>query len=293
MTRFKNIPHIYYINSEDRIDLKEYTESNLTDIGISNFTRVSNLKFHPEDFANWKHLVYNENRVTSEIIAEVSTSISYIHTIKKWLEHTNEKYMIIMSDHVDYSYVEFFHEDWDWNYFIENIPHDCDSMLLGFEDKLNVLPCFLHPMRDSHGTGMTMLTRRYAEKLVKFHCLNEKYNFFQKISNKFWKTDSGLVPLHYFMNQCGKSYAIPLFPRNPDLTEDKYFTREIMQNNKKLYSAWWKELKDMTGTEQFHLYFSPKDFYLNLKHLTEKKISISETNINHDVLIFQDHDRRI
>jgi len=280
--KFKNIPHIFYINSESRKDLKEYTESNLDKLGISNFTRISTSKFHPEEFANWKNLVYN---VVSEIKSEVSISVLYLHTIKKWLEYTTDNYMIIMSDHVDYSYVEYFHEEWDWNYLMNNIPHDFDSILLGFEDKLEILPCFLHPMRDSHGTGMTLLNRRYAEKLIKFHYIEGQYNFFQKISNKFWKKENGLVPLHYFMNQCGISYAIPMFPRNPELTKDVHFNQETLKNNKTLYTLWWKKCKSFTTFEQFYLYHSTKDFYLNFKQITSDG-PIGKNNINRDFLLY-------
>jgi hypothetical protein len=281
--KFENIPDIYYINSEDRVDLKEYTENNLINIGISNFKRISNSQFNPKDFTSWEKLVYNQDKVTTDIQSEIALSILYLHTIKTWLETTNEKYMIIMSDHVDYSYVKYFHEDWNWDYFMDNLPHDCDSILLGFEDKLDILPCFLHPMRDSHGTGMTLLTRKYAEKLVKFHCIGDKYNFFQKISNEFWKNSDGFVPLHYFMNHCGKSYAIPMFPRNPELIEDKYFSKNSLKNNKKLYSLWWKKCKSRFTLEQFYLYHSPDDFYLNFKQLTNGK-SAFDGNLNRNFL---------
>lgn len=273
---FENIPRIYYLNSKERCDLKEYTESNLLSIGINNFTRVEKLE-------KYDHLLYNSEKINSENTLELSISVSYLDTIKKWLEETNEKNMIIMSDHVDFSYVKYFHEDWNWDFFMQNIPHDWDSILLGFEDRLTVLPCFLHPMRDSHGTGMTLLNRRYAKKLLKFHTINNKYNLFQRVSNKFWRTDDGLIPLHYFLNQCGKSYAIPLFPRNPDLTEDKYFSDETIKNNGKLYSLWWKEYGEMISTEQFHLFHSSKDLYLSSKHL-EKKLSVREISINREFL---------
>jgi len=273
---FENIPRIYYINSKERYDLREYTESNLLSIGINNFTRVEKLE-------RYENLLYNSEKITPENNSELSISVSYLDTIKKWLEETNEKNMIIMSDHVDFSYVKYFHKDWDWDFFMQNIPHDWDSILLGFEDRLTVLPCFLHPMRDSHGTGMTLLNRRYAKKLLKFHTTNNKYNLFQRVSNKFWRTDDGLIPLHYFLNQCGKSYAIPLFPRNPDLTEDKYFSDETIKNNGKLYSLWWKEYGEMISTEQFHLFHSSKDLYLSSKHL-EKKLSVREISINREFL---------
>ena len=260
---FENIPHIFYIDSGN----SEYTEKNLENLGISNFTKVKKFEIS-------KELVYNNCEITEELVS----SILYIHTIKNWLESTTDDNMIIMSDHVDYSYVEYFHEGWDWDYLMDNLPHDWDSILLGFEDKLGVLPCFLHPMRDSHGTGMTLLNRKYAQKLVKFHYIDGKYNFFQKISNTFWKNDSGLVSPHYFMNQCGRSYAIPMFPRNPDLFQDDHFSSELIETNKKLYFLWWTKVRDKISVDQFHLYFSPKDVYLNLKHLNRN------SNINKSYL---------
>jgi len=282
--KFENIPHVFYINSDDREDLKYYTESNLVNIGITNFTRISDSNLNSKDFDNWKYLIYNEDKITPNQIQEISSSVLYINAIKEWIDNTNEDNMIIMSDHVDYSYVEYFHKKWNWDYFIKNIPHDWDSILLGFEDRLNVLPCFLHPMRDSHGTGMTLLNREYAKKLVKFHFIDGKYNFFQNISNKLWKNENGLVPLHYFMNQCGKSYAIPLFPRNPKLTIDNYFSEDVIKTNKKLYTAWWRAFKNITSMEQFHLFHSNKDFYLNPKKLESKNFSIKQGNINHNFL---------
>lgn len=282
--KFENIPQVFYVNSEDRSDLKNYTENNLTKIGISNFTRISDFEFSLKEYENWKHLVHNECKVTSDIKSDLSLAIIYIHTIKKWLENSNEKYMILMSDHVDYSYVQYFHDNWDWNYLMNNIPHDWDSILLGFEDLLEILPCFIHPMRDSHGNGVTLLNRKYAEKLVKLHYTDEKYNFFHKISNKFWKHETGFVTSHYFMNHCGKGYAIPMFPRHPEHFGDNYFSKESLQNHKKLYYLWWRKCSRYTILEDFYSYHSTKDFYLNLKNL--KKGNVSDNNINRDFLIY-------
>lgn len=228
MTKFKNIPHIFYIDFGN----STYVERNLKNLGILNFTKV---------------------------LLQENLSITYINLIKKWIEETKDNTMIIMPDHVDFEYVKYFYSDWSWDYLIDNLPHDWDSILLGFEDKLEVLPCFLHPIRDSHGSGMTLLNRRYANKLLNLH---KNHNFTHKISNAFWKRNQ--IPEHYFLNHCGKCYAVPLFPRNPELVADKEFN---LYNNKKLYSTWWMKYSKSSTIEQFHLYHSDKDFYLNFKKL--------------------------
>jgi hypothetical protein len=268
------IPHVYYINSNHRTDLKEYIEKNFDSLGISNYTRIEK-KYNLNNYNEWNNLLDNESKVDHSIISDLSLSLILIETIKKWLESTDDEMMIITSDTVDFECFKYFH--FDLEYFFKNLPHDWDSILLGFEDLLGVLPCFLHPVSDSHGSGATLIKRRYAEKLIKLHFKNNKFNFFNKISNNFWKNSFGYVSHHYFMNQCGRSYAIPLFPRNPELTEDLYFSKDNLILNKKLHLVFWKKLRDKVPPEQFFCYFSPKDLYLNSK---KKTISVLDTNIN-------------
>lgn len=268
------IPKIYYFNREKRTDLKSYMESNFHKIGIVNYERIS-IDYDLENYQYWKDLLLHEEKVNSNIIDELSLSITIIQTLKKWVETSNDETIILTEDVVDFSFFEYFHFEVD--YFFKNLPYDWDSILLGFEDLLGVVPCFLHPVSDSHGTGVTLLNRKYVKKLIKLHYKNEKFNFFHKISNNFWKTESGFVPPHYFLNQCGRSYAIPLFPRNPDITEDKYFDLENLRMNKKLYFLFWKKLKENFSVEDFFCYFSSKDLYLNPK---KKTVSLEYSNIN-------------
>lgn len=268
------IPQIYYINSDKRVDLKDHMERNLDKLGICDYTRVHQY-YNKENYEDWKNLLFDENKINSTMIEELSLSITLIDTIKKWVETTEEEMMIISSDTVDFGYVEYFH--FDLEYFFKNLPHDWDSILLGFEDLLGVLPCFLHPVSDSHGTGVTLIKRKYAEKLVRLHYKEKKFNFFNKISNNFWKKTCGFVSPHYFMNHCGRSYAIPLFPRNPELTVDQYFNKENLNMNKKLHLLFWKKLRENNPKEQFFCYFSSRDLYLNPK---KKTVSIQKANIN-------------
>lgn len=253
--KFKGFPDVYYLTHPNNIKLQEYTEKNLEENKIFNFNRV--------------YFDYQEN--------EVSFATAIIKTLKNWLEKTNDNHVIIMTDDIDYQYVEYFH--FDWEYFMNNVPYDFDSIQLGFEDKLEVLPCFLHPVRDSHGYGMTLITRRYAQKLIKLHYYDGKYNFFHKISNLFWKSDDNFVSPHYFLNQCGKCYSIPMFPRNPIFARDKYFTPESFETHRKLYSIWWKKLRDTKTLEEFFCYFSTKDLYLDLK-----KNTTNESNLNSSLI---------
>jgi hypothetical protein len=273
MNKFKGIPKVYYFNSDSKPYLKKYTEQNLENIGITNYTRISDFEFCPEKYNEWKFLLHNEEKIISEIISEISLCTLIIKTIKDWLESTDEPMMVIMFDNLDYQYVEYF--DFDWEYLMKNIPHDWDSILLGFEDLLGIIPCFLHPIRISHGTGPTLINRKYAEKLVKLHFYDGKYNFFKKISNNFWKNDLNFVSYNYFLNQCGASYAIPLFHKHHKITNDKYFSNDDLKLTHHLYSVFWKKVKQNITTEKFFSYTGVDDLYLS-KNVKNIRIKVSE-----------------
>jgi len=274
MNKLLNLPHIYYINSESKPELKHYTEQNFKRLGIFNFTRVSDKNFSVLEYEQWKDLLHHKDKVVPEIVDEISFSILIINTIKNWLETTNDSNMIIMSDSVDFQYIKYL--DFDWDYLINNLPHDWDSILLGFEDLLGVIPCFLHPVRDSQGFGPTLVNRRYAEKIVEMHFYENKYNFFGKISNNFWKNKLNFISHNYFLNQSGRNYALPLLPKNSQLVIDKYFNQEKLELTHKLYSIFWKKIKPKMNTEQFFTFFSKDDLFLskNIKNLKIRRKDI-------------------
>ena len=64
-----------------------------------------------------------------------------------------------------------------------------------------------------------------------------------------------------------------MFPRNPDLVSDKYFTKESLQNHKKLYSLWWKKLRDTRLLDNFFCYSTFNDLILKLPEEHESKIT--------------------
>lgn len=253
MEKFKEIASIYYITRFDNYKLQEYTEINLEKNKIFNFNKVT----------------YDDSLSENN---ELNFSISIIKTLRTWLEKSSEKYVIISTDDIDYEYIDYFH--FDWNYLMNNLPYDMDSLQLGFEDKedkLQVLRCFLHPVKNSYGFGMTLMKRRYVEKLVKLHYVNGEYKFNYKISNVFWKRYDNFITPHYFLNQSGRGYSIPMFPRNPDLVNDKYFKKESLQNHRKLYSLWWKKLRDTRSLENFFCYSTINDFILKVPEENESK----------------------
>ena len=62
-----------------------------------------------------------------------------------------------------------------------------------------------------------------------------------------------------------------MFPRNPDLVNDKYFKKESLQNHRKLYSLWWKKLRDTRSLENFFCYSTINDFILKVPEENESK----------------------
>ena len=269
--KFKGIPHIYYLNLDCRIDRREHTESSFKHWGIENYTRVSASNYMLENFHDWKHLIFDYKRLdTRLLVLRTAQQVSIFKILEHWLETTNDPYMIYMEDDVNFEYLEYMH--FDWEYLMNNIPHDWDSILLGFENHA-LIPCFLHPLINYHNTGPSLLNRHYVKKLLRLHTIDGKYNFFNKISNLYWKGVMGhpeFVITDYFLNHCGKSYAIPLMPQRCDMGAHGMNTNKTLYKNdsqifaNKAYTLWWKKFRDNYTLKEFFTYSKSNDFFIDL-----------------------------
>lgn len=245
MENLRGISKIYYLNQDDRTDRKEYMESQLKYWEVQEFSRVSLSKYTVDNYDDWKDLILGPHQLETEVeITQAAIKLSYMKFIRKWLETTDEKLMIVMGDNYDFRFLSYI--DFDWNYLMKNIPYDWDCIQLGFNNE-NVIPCFLHPILASHGHGPSLINRNYAEKLVSLHFVDDKVNFFHKISNCHWKWDSSGVPLNYFLTHCGRTYAVPIIIDN-DCNE---LTRYA-------YDKWWKEW-DESKKRNFFTYGKVKE----------------------------------
>jgi hypothetical protein len=184
--KLKDIPKIYYINLDERPDRKNYMESQFDQLKIDKWERYSASKYRVENFQDWELLLSHKPNINSSLdIILIAQTITYLNLIEDWLIKTDDKYALIIEDDYNLLMSKYWH--FDWEYLMNNIPHDWDSILLGFENAWNI-PCFLHPTMFYHNTGPTMFTRYYVEKLLRLHIIDGKYNIFrilEGITNRF------------------------------------------------------------------------------------------------------------
>lgn len=273
-TKLKGIPHIYYINLEDRKDRREFMEEQFKKWGIEKVSRVNASEFLKDDIKTWESLVHFPHIIPVHRRRSVCVSLSHLETIRRWLEETSEEYMIIMEDDTDISLIEHWH--FDWQYFMDNIPYDWDAIQLMYNSDIRIY-CFLHPKKLITWNGPLLIRRSYAEKLLNLYYIKGKYNFIKKvnrvtksnsiepgriyssISNPYTVNAEGritVLDVDEFIGLNGKVYQIPLFSQNPML-EDPPKLHHIASN--KIHEYWWTVMKDKFTLEEFFTYGKPND----------------------------------
>jgi len=273
--KLKGLPDIHLLTLDERSDRQEYTETQYDHWGIKNYTKVSGSKYQASNYDEWKDLVILNPIVKTpsslpvwQQLIEISISLTYLLTIKNWLETTNDQYMILMEDDYDLSFIEYWH--FDWEYLMNNIPHDWDCIQMSFENG-NIYPCYLHPIISGHGTGGSLINRRYAEKLISLYYKDGKFDFSKKICNSKFLGNSNIT-MDYISGHSGKTYCIPLFDVNPRIGS---YAKNILRSDRddllfsyKACKKWWTKLRDVYTLEEFFTYGKWND-----KAITRKELS--------------------
>jgi hypothetical protein len=273
--KLRGLPHIYYLNLDERIDRKDYTETQYDKWKIKNYQRVSTSKYRLCNYEEWKDKVilnphtdiYFKNK---RHLIESAMTLSYLDLIKNWLETTDDKHFIIMEDDYDLSMIEYWH--FDWEYLMNHIPYDWDVIQLGFENS-DFIPCFLHPTLEQSGTGPLLLNRNYAEKIMRIHYSKseDKFNLNQKINSYYWtkKYNNPSLIGDYIISKNGRSYSIPLIYMDSEIGsyEINYIRshQKFLTHIKDIYNIWWKNLRDYYTLEDFFTYGKPNDKIIKVR----------------------------
>ena len=277
--KLNQIPHVYYVNIDNRIDRRDYMESQFEKWKIKNFTRVSSSKYLASEFDLWKHKLHDLDSLLSIKnlhIPTLANSITHVEMIKTWLETTNDQYMIMMEDDYDLSLIQYW--NFDWTYLMNNIPYDWDCIQLGFESS-TYISFFLHPIMP-FGTyfGPCLINRDYAEKIVRLHYIDDKFVTILKINHHTLQSKPFVISADYFIPHNGRTYCIPLITCNTEL--DSYENR-IKRNishheeSKKLYYDWWQNKHHNYSLEEFFSYGKENDLEMTFK------VNIENTNITY------------
>lgn len=258
--KLAGIPTIYYFNLDNRLDRREYMESQFQRWGISNFKRISQSKYLASEADMWKNMFDGDIYAFGASPHINANSLTHLEFFQNWLNFTNDELLIIMEDDVDMNLIEYWH--FDWTYLMNNIPYDWDCIQLGFESS-TVMQFFLHP-KPAHGTyfGPCLLNRRYVKKLVDLHVKNNKFVLKQNTANWIMKQEGGNITLDYFVTENGRVYCIPLFTVNNDL--GSYESNIPIKYDHHIASSilcyeFWKNGRDLFSLEDFFAYAKPND----------------------------------
>jgi hypothetical protein len=262
--KLKGLPPIRLLTLDERPDRQRYAEIQYDYWEIKDYTKVSGSKYQSSTYEDWKHLVIlnslDDYERKNNHLTDVSIALSYLLTIKDWLETTNEKHLILMEDDYDLFFIEYWH--FDWEYLMNNIPYDWDCIQMSFENP-NAIPCFLHPILSGHCVGASLINRRYAEKLMSMHYKDGKFDLSQKIGNDQWSMTPNFT-VDYFLGHNGKTYCLPLISVNQNFGSYaqnicRKEERTDLEFSYKACKKWWTELRDEYSLEDFFTYGKPND----------------------------------
>jgi hypothetical protein len=251
--KLSGIPAIYYINYDHHANRNEHMDRNLSNLKVNEYHRVSASKYTENNLDEWKHLLLDiENYKLSFNTA--GYSIICIQLLQNWLETTDDPYLIITKDTIDFGIIPYWH--FDWNYLMENIPYDWDCIQMGFEN-IQCIPFYLHPIMPAHTFGPSLINRHYAKKIVKLHHFDGQYKLTNYIANMNFGGHSGTVD--YFVGHNGKTYSLPLFPNSLEFFAKQTKKYDFVHATRLAYYDWWKCEKIKFSLDEFFNYGKPND----------------------------------
>ena len=251
--KFAGIPTFYYFNSDSNTPLNDHMERNLINLKVKNYQRVSTSKYTNSNVSEWKDLLIDRSKYKLPI-ATAGFSISILEMLKDWYENTEEETLIISKDTIDFGLVKHF--NFDWNFLMSKLPYDWDCFIMGFEN-LNYIPFYLHQIMPAHTFNVALLNRRYVKKLIRLHCVGDKYNLSNFSANKNFGLHSGTPD--YFIGHCGKTYCFPMFPNHTDFFSKKTKKYVLVKGCRLAYYDWWRGDMKRFGMQDIFTYGKPND----------------------------------
>lgn len=237
--KFKNIPHIFYLNLDQREDKKTYIEKQFQLLGIKNFTRISANRFSPNTFDLWKTKLIGK---PLNEVARLSTLLNQLQVIIDWYDSNSSKYCIIAEDDINFLIGKYW--PFTWEYFFSKLPCNWDCIQLHVIGESFIPMGLTNRSKNNHSAACYLINRTFASKLKKMHYLDGKFKFYNN-----YGYDQSWPEYHYQSGdfvpfQVGVTYTFPLFITNSNFISDSYDgTINTMARKSDLVTLeWWKNL---------------------------------------------------
>lgn len=245
MGKLENFGPVYLINLPDQKERSDYIKKQFIRHGITDYTFVSAIDGRTDDLRNIVSTSYPKLRSS-----EIGCLASHINAIKMWLDTSDTEYGIIMEDDCSFDNVKYW--QWDWNYFMKNLPDDADIVQLVMlkEDDVKFSMHLKDPYNPNDyfsyawSTACYLIKRSYGEKLVKRFLIDGKYEFSKgKYRSK---------PADVLLYNLGTAYSMPILTHFVDTKNAINLNHQNFHNRSKKYiDTWWEKYSQKYSKESF------------------------------------------
>lgn len=201
MNKLKNFPSVFYVSLEESIDRQDNIKSQFNEYEINPIPLISKRYSESTDVVNGRY-VHEMNPGT------IGCAVSHLKAIKKWYDETDESYAFFCEDDLSLETVKYW--NFTWEEFIESIPEDADCVQLLCLRESGSFSDFRFRRREWNDWSVTayIITRDYAEKIIKNHCIENEYRL--EINGM-----SCMPLVEYIIFNHGVTYSLPLFVEDP------------------------------------------------------------------------------
>lgn len=245
MNKLEGICPIYIINLPDNTKRLNNIKYQLKQYKIKNYSVVHAVDGRKNDLSD---IVYGEYPKLKP--QEIGCVASHIKAIKKWLSESDSEYALIMEDDCSLGTVQYW--QWDWKYFMQNIPRDAEIIQLVMIKNDNV-KFSMHKKEPFKNAGINhyawstacyLIKRSYAVKLINKLTVEDKINFSDlKLKNK--AADVTLYSL-------GEAYCMPMFTYYLDTKNAINSSHEnFHRRSKEFIDSWWQNSAYLYSKESF------------------------------------------
>jgi hypothetical protein len=188
---------VYYINLDDQEDRRTFMEAQFNYWEIKNYERISAFDGRNSDLSEYIVGKYPEGITT----AELGCTLSHLKAIKHWYETSTSPYAIICEDDTLIDISKYW--NFTWQEFISRVPYCWDCLQLAIISTGNISVNIHNRFVNSFSTAVYCINRRYAEKLIHFHCRGDKFILDQNIKPRAVADD--------LIYNGGLTFSTPLF----------------------------------------------------------------------------------
>jgi hypothetical protein len=256
MDKLKNIPHIRYLNLDERVDRRDYLENEFKKYGISNYVRISANRYGPHNYEDWEKQLIFEKR--NNKISYISILVNQLQSIIDWYNENISETCLILEDDLNFSTVKYW--PFDWDYLVSRLPCNWDCLQLHIIGERYVPMGLTRRTKNNHGATCYLINRRYAKKLIDMHYVNGKFKFYNNYGyEKNW-------PIYHYQSpdfvpyEIGITYSFPIFITNSTFGSDCYDGKINMMARKSdsLVLKWWREGSQKYSLDDLFNIDSPK-----------------------------------